>query len=168
MRGFIRPFLTFLAVLVMGTDIVAARRLGNADLVIVDKSERKLTLYRGGRALASYDVALGSNPVGHKQREGDGRTPEGKYVIDFRKRDSAFHRSLHITYPNSTDVRNARRRRVSPGGNIMIHGLPKGWGAIGSAHRLRDWTLGCIAVTNEEIEEIWAAVPDGTRIEIRP
>ena len=142
--------------------------LRTADLVVVEKSNRKLTLYKADRPLKTYEIALGSNPLGHKQQEGDGRTPEGRYVIDFRKRDSAFHRALHISYPNSEDVRRAQSRGVSPGGQIMIHGLRNGLGGLGELHRLRDWTDGCIAVTNSEIEEIWAAVPDGTPIEIRP
>jgi murein L,D-transpeptidase YafK len=139
-----------------------------ADLIVVDKSDRVLTLFRGGRALKSYRIALGSDPIGPKQQEGDGRTPEGRYTIDARRRDSAFHRALHVSYPNALDRKAARRRGVSPGGDIMIHGLPNGMGGLGSLHRLRDSTRGCIAVTNEEIEEIWRAVPDGTPIEIRP
>lgn len=139
-----------------------------ADRIIVEKGKRTLSLYRGEKVLKSYKIALGKNPVGPKQREGDGRTPEGRYVIDFRKADSQFHRALHISYPNAEDRRRARERGVQPGGAIMIHGLPNGRGAIGAAHRLRDWTDGCIAVTNEEIEEIWRAVPNGTTIVIRP
>jgi murein L,D-transpeptidase YafK len=138
------------------------------DRVVVEKAKRTLTLYERQRVVKSYQVALGPNPVGHKQQEGDGRTPEGRYVIDFRKPDSAYHRALHISYPNAEDRRRARRRGVSPGGAIMIHGLPNGLGAIGKAHSLSDWTLGCIAVTNEEIEELWRLVKNGTPIEIRP
>lgn len=127
-----------------------------------------LSLYRGGRLLKTYKVALGPNAKDPKEREGDGRTPEGTYVIDSRKQDSAFHRALHISYPNNEDRRRAGRLRVAPGGAIMIHGLPNGRGAIGKAHLIRDWTQGCIAVTNEEIEEIWRVVPNGTRVEIKP
>lgn len=105
-----------------------------ADLVVVEKSERKLTLFRDGRELKSYRVALGPNPDGHKQQEGDGRTPEGQYTIDFRKADSAFHRALHMSYPNAADIKSARERGVSPGGDIMIHGLPNGMGSLGSLH----------------------------------
>ena len=142
--------------------------IGRAERVLVDKSDRELMLFRGAHRIKTYKIALGPNPEGHKQHEGDGRTPEGRYVIDFRKRDSAFHRALHVSYPNAEDLRRARRRGVAPGGAIMIHGLPNGASAIGSAHRLRDWTQGCIAVTNEEIEEIWGAIPDGTPIQIKP
>ena len=139
-----------------------------ADRIIVRKAARQLHLYNGGRLLKTYRIALGRNPQGPKEREGDGRTPEGSYVIDSRKRDSAFHRALHISYPNADDRRRARRLGVSPGGAIMIHGLPNGMASIGAAHAARDWTEGCLAVTNLEIEEIWRVVPNGTRIEIRP
>lgn len=139
-----------------------------ADRIVIDKSARSLTLFRRGQPLKSYEVALGSNPVGHKQQQGDGRTPEGQYKIDYRSPNSSFHRSLHISYPDAADVRSARRRGVSPGGDIMIHGLPNGMGAIGALHLASDWTKGCIAVTNEEIEEIWRVVPDGTVVEITP
>lgn len=138
-----------------------------ADHILIEKSKRTLSLYRSGRVLRTYSVALGPNPVGHKQQQGDGRTPEGRYVIDFRKPDSRFHRALHISYPNAEDRRRAHRRGVSPGGDIMIHGLPNG-SKLGAAHRLNDWTLGCIAVTNDEMEEIWRVVPNGTSVEIRP
>ena len=139
-----------------------------ADRVVIAKADRTLTLYRGAHVLRTYRIALGWNPEGPKEEEGDGRTPEGVYVIDSRNAQSAFHRSLHISYPNADDRRRAARRRVRPGGAIMIHGLPNGLAALGSAHRLRDWTAGCIAVTDDEIEEIWRMVPNGTRIEIRP
>jgi murein L,D-transpeptidase YafK len=145
-----------------------AQTLPVADRVVIEKSERTLTLYRSGRPLKSHRVALGRNPFGHKQQEGDGRTPEGTYHIDFHKRDSSFHRALHISYPNAADRATARARGVPPGGDIMIHGLPNGIGALGSTHRVRDWTEGCVAVTNGEIEELWDAVPDGTVVEIRP
>ena len=139
-----------------------------ADLVVVNKEARTLTLYREDAVLKSYRIALGRNPNGHKEQQGDSRTPEGRYVIDSRNTASKFHRALHISYPNQEDRRRARARGVKPGGDIMIHGLPNGMGVVGQAHRLRDWTDGCIAVTNEEIEEIWRLVPNGTRIEIRP
>lgn len=139
-----------------------------ADRVVVEKAARTLSLYHEGRLLKTYNVALGPNAKGRKEREGDGRTPEGTYVIDSRKADSAFHRALHISYPNAHDRTHARLLGVSPGGDIMIHGLPNGMGFIGKAHRLRDWTQGCIAVTNDEIEEIWRVVPNGTPIEINP
>lgn len=139
-----------------------------ADRVLVLKSERRLVLLKGAEPLKTYRIALGPNPIGHKEREGDGRTPEGVYRIDFRKTDSAFHRALHISYPAPRDVQSARTRGQSPGGAIMIHGIRNGLGWIGRLHRFLDWTSGCIAVTDEEIEELWRVVPDGTVIEIRP
>jgi murein L,D-transpeptidase YafK len=139
-----------------------------ADRVVVLKADRTMTLYRGEQALKTYKIALGRNPVGPKEQEGDGRTPEGVYAIDGRNPQSAFHRSLHVSYPNADDRRRAERLHVRPGGAIMIHGLPNGYGALGAAHRLHDWTDGCIAVTDDEIEEIWRMVPNGARVEIRP
>lgn len=139
-----------------------------ADRIVIEKQARRLTIYRARVPIKTYRVALGFSPVGHKTREGDGKTPEGLYVIDSRLAKSQFHRALHISYPNAADREAARRAGVSPGGAIMIHGLGKGWGWLGRAHRLTDWTSGCIAVTNEEIEELWAAIPDGTPVEIRP
>jgi murein L,D-transpeptidase YafK len=139
-----------------------------ANRIVIEKAVRRLSLYRGDHLLKTYKIALGPNSKGRKEQEGDGRTPEGKYIIDSRKRDSAFHRALHISYPNAEDRRRARRRGVSPGGAIMIHGLPNGMGAVGKLHLVRDWTQGCIAVTNEDIEEIWRVVPNGTRVEIKP
>jgi len=139
-----------------------------ADLVYIEKKARRLTLFRGGKPIRTYRVALGFEPVGKKTTDGDGKTPEGRYVIDRRKQNSRFHRALHISYPNADDRRQAAERGVSPGGDIMIHGLMNGMRWIGTAHRARDWTLGCIALTNEEIEEIWRMSPDGTPVEIVP
>jgi murein L,D-transpeptidase YafK len=139
-----------------------------ADRIVVDKSERTLRLFQRGRELKIYRVALGRNPDGPKERQGDGRTPEGEYRIDSRNAQSAFHRSLHISYPTPAQRREAARRGVSAGGDIMIHGLPNGLGFAGSLHLTRDWTEGCIAVTDSEIEELWRVVPNGTVVEIRP
>ncbi len=139
-----------------------------ADRVVVHKTERRLTLYRDGTELAGYDIALGREPEGHKQREGDGRTPEGRYRIDWRNPQSRYHLSLHISYPEPADRARAAARGEDPGGMIMIHGLPNGLGALGAAGLLRDWTEGCIAVTNEAIRDIWRRVADGTPIDILP
>ena len=139
-----------------------------ADRVLVDKGARSLMLLRGDRVLKRYRVAFGADPVGPKEREGDERTPEGRYSIDRRNPQSAFHRALHISYPDSADAAHARARGLLPGGDIMIHGAPNGLGWIGRLHRLANWTDGCIALTNREMDEIWRAVPDGTPIEIRP
>ncbi len=138
-----------------------------ADSVLVLKSGRELVLLAQGRPLATYRVALGGNPAGHKRQEGDERTPEGSYVIDYRNDKSAFHLALHVSYPKVSDRAQATARGVSPGGLIMIHGSGKTMRVLGRWHRFFDWTDGCIAVTDEEIEQIWRAVPDGTPIEIR-
>ena len=138
------------------------------DRIVVEKSARKLTLFRGATPLKSYSVALGRAPEGTKEREGDHRTPEGSYLIDAHKHDSAFHRALHISYPAADDSAVAAQHGVNPGGDIMVHGIRNGLGWLGALHRCIDWTSGCIAVTDKEIEEIYRAVPDGTPIEIRP
>ena len=129
-----------------------------ADHVVVLKKERTLELLDRGKVIKTYRVALGGNPVGPKTRQGDHRTPEGVYVLDFRNAHSRFYKAIHISYPNEHDRAFARVKGVSPGGDVFVHGLPDGYGAIGAAHRLRDWTDGCIAVTDEEIDEIWKAV----------
>ncbi|MEM0963854.1 MAG: L,D-transpeptidase family protein [Bacteroidota bacterium] len=142
---------------------------GSADRVVVDKSERRLWLMAGDAPLATYPVSFGARlDNGHKQREGDERTPEGVYTLDWRNPDSCCHRSLHVSYPNAEDVARAEAAGEDPGGMIMIHGLINGTGWLGRLHRLRNWTDGCIAVTNDEMDRIWDAVPDGTPIEIRP
>ena len=139
-----------------------------ADLVVVSKKKREMTLLRGESVLRTYRIALGREPVGPKRREGDGRTPEGRYTIDRRNARSKYHLSLHISYPSAADVARATSMAKSAGGDIMIHGLPNGYAWVGAAHRLHDWTAGCIAVTNPEIEEIVKLVPLGTPVEIRP
>jgi murein L,D-transpeptidase YafK len=133
-----------------------------ADRIVVNKSLREMLLLRGESVLRTYRVALGPNPAGHKVREGDGRTPEGRYVIDRRNPRSRYHLSLHISYPSQADIQRASALGVPPGGDIMIHGLKDG------QRRETDWTQGCIAVTNEEMDEIWDLAPDGTVVEINP
>jgi len=161
-----RAFL-FLAILWFGA-LAFAQQPEFADQVIVRKNERRLELLRAGKVIKSYKVALGGAPVGAKTQQGDQKTPEGNYVIDFRNPRSQFHKSLHVSYPNPADRARARKLKVSPGGDIFIHGLGSAFGAVGKAHTQRDWTLGCIGVTNEEIEEIWRLFRDGTPIEIKP
>jgi murein L,D-transpeptidase YafK len=139
-----------------------------ADRVVVEKASRSLVLMSKGRILKTYRVSSGRNPVGAKLRQGDGRTPEGRYTIDYRNPRSRFHLALHISYPDAGDRRRAARTGASPGGDIMIHGLPNGLGWLGRLHQVMDWTDGCIAVTDPEMDEIWRAVPDGVLIEIKP
>jgi murein L,D-transpeptidase YafK len=139
-----------------------------ADRVIVRKSARLLELYRGTKLLRTYAIALGRNPLGHKQQEGDGRTPEGRYVLDYRNPRSSYHKALHVSYPSPADTSAAQSRGVSAGGFIMVHGVRNGLGFVGRLHRIFDWTDGCIAVTDAEIDEIWRSVADGTPIDIEP
>ncbi len=141
---------------------------GIVDKILIEKRERRLTLFSKGEVLKTYKIALGKNPEGPKERQGDNKTPEGIYIIDSRKRDSRYHISLHISYPNEKDKKRAKKLGVSPGGDIMIHGLKNSFSWAGDFHTSVDWTNGCIAVTNEEIEEIDRLVPDGTIVEIRP
>ena len=120
------------------------------------------------KVIKKYKISLGRNPNGHKEKQGDFKTPEGNYIIDYRNPNSKYYLSLHISYPNEKDKRFALAQGVSPGGDIMIHGIRNGLGLIGRLHTLFDWTQGCIAVTNPEIKEIWNAVPKGTKITITP
>jgi len=144
------------------------RPSANADRVVVYKRERKLVLLSQGKELRSYKIALGSEPVGPKARQGDHRTPEGVYTLDSRNPNSRFYKAFHISYPNSRDIAAAKKSGVSAGGDIMLHGLPREYAWVGREHTLRDWTDGCIAVTNQEMDEIWKLVRVGTPIEIRP
>jgi murein L,D-transpeptidase YafK len=140
----------------------------SADKVLIQKSARQLTLLRNGKPLRSYHVSLGSNPKGAKEREGDERTPEGLYTIDSRNAYSKYHLALHVSYPNAADRARARRLHVRPGGEIMIHGTPNRWRGLRIVFQHTDWTKGCIAVSDSDIEEIWKLVPNGTVVEIRP
>ena len=138
------------------------------DRIVVEKSARKLSIFTNGQKLKTYRVALGRNPIGGKQVEGDNKTPEGIYKIDGRNAQSSFHLALHISYPSDEDRTRAAEQGVSAGFDIMIHGIQNGLGWIGAFHRMHDWTAGCIALTDEEIEELWRVTPDGTPVEIRP
>jgi len=141
---------------------------GPADRILIEKNERRLTLFAKGKMLKTYKIALGGNPDGPKERQGDNKTPEGTYSIDSRNRGSRYHLSLHISYPNAKDRKRAKQLGVSPGGDIMIHGIKNGFSWAGDLHTGVDWTKGCIAVTDEEIEEIEKVAPNGTIVEIRP
>jgi len=139
-----------------------------ADQVVVVKSQRTLTLLSQGKVIRTYKVALGGAPVGSKEQQGDHKTPEGRYVLDRRNSKSRFYKSIHVSYPNEQDQQKAAKNGTTPGGDIMLHGLPNGFGWLGDADRAMDWTDGCMAVTDAEIDEIWDLVADGTPIEIRP
>lgn len=163
----LRPFLSLIATIGLGSCAsTGPMPLAEADFVLVDKSDRTLTLYRNGQVLKEYGgLQFGAAPLGHKRFEGDERTPEGRYTIDTRNPQSAYHLSLRISYPNEADRAHAAALGRSPGGDIFIHGQPNGlpFGRVPG-----DWTDGCIALSNTEMEELWLAVADGTPIEIRP
>lgn len=171
-----RAFVLLIAImLLIGGIYVYAHHLWNPlpagttiDRIMVEKSARRLSIFANGKKLKSYPVALGRNPVGPKEEEGDMKTPEGIYKIDDRNPRSSFHLALHVSYPSDEDKARAAERGVPAGSEIMIHGIRNGLGWIGAFHRMHDWTIGCIAVTDEEIEELWRVIPNGTPIEIRP
>lgn len=139
-----------------------------ADRIVIIKHTRTMMLMRGDKVLKTYRISLGSAPVGPKERAGDHKTPEGDYAVDSKNAHSQFYRALHLSYPNATDRARARKLRVSPGGDVEIHGLGAKYGWIGASQRLYDWTDGCIAVTNQEIDEIFSMVRVGTPVEIKP
>lgn len=146
--------------------IIPERRFATVDYLIVAKSERLMVAYAGGQPVRAWrGLQFGDAPVGHKQFEGDERTPEGRYIIEGRNPGSAYHLSLKISYPNAADRAFARAHGRSPGGNIFLHGQPN---SLPFGRVPGDWTDGCIALSNAEIEELWRIVPDGTVIEIRP
>ncbi|MEW6108243.1 MAG: L,D-transpeptidase family protein [Nitrospirota bacterium] len=147
---------------------VFALQKGPADKILIEKKERRLTLFSKGKVLKTYKIALGGDPIGPKERQGDNKTPEGTYFIESRNSDSRYHLSLRISYPNEKDKKRSKELGVSPGGDIMIHGIKNGFSWVGDFHTEVDWTKGCIAVTDEEIEEIEKLVPNGTIVEIRP
>lgn len=139
-----------------------------ADKVVVEKSGKTLSLYQGERLLKTFSVVFGANPIGHKQQEGDKRTPEGNYILDFKKIDSAFYKAIHISYPNTQDIENAKRSGVSAGGAIMIHGQKNYFGWASFLTQFFNWTNGCIAMSNGDMEFVWSIVDEGTPIEILP
>ena len=147
---------------------LATEKAHTVDEIIVDKSDRRLHLITEGQIVRSYTISLGSCPIGAKTQQGDKKTPEGRYVIDWRNSESRYYRSFHISYPDQSDREKARQRGVDPGGMIMILGLPDSATEDGEGYIGMDWTDGCIALTNEEIDQLWKSVKDGTPIEIVP
>ena|ERR1700730_15933135 len=172
-----RRFLTVLAILgalaVAGAVTFLEERRAplsddlKADTIVVEKSMHRMSLFKDGELLRTYQVALGRGGPEPKSREGDARTPQGAYVIDSRNRRSGFHRALHVSYPGAADVAAASARGVDAGSDVMIHGIKNGLGWLGRLHRAVDWTAGCIAVTNREMDEVWRLVPNGTPILIK-
>ncbi|WP_372958870.1 murein L,D-transpeptidase family protein [Marinobacter sp.] len=146
----------------------AIGKIGTISEVVVRKEERRLYLLSGERVVRDYRISLGKTPEGHKLYEGDSRTPEGTYTLDFRNPNSDFYKSIRISYPSPKDRELAEAWGLNPGGNIMIHGLPNDVGDMAFAYQGLDWTDGCIAVTNEEMDEIWQLVGVGTPIRILP
>lgn len=159
-------FTLFIFILLFNFNCYAARV--KADLILINKAERKLTLFNGVKELHSYRVALGPNAEGAKVKQGDGKTPEGEYKISQKNSQSQFYLSLRVSYPEKKDLLAARKLGVSPGGDIMIHGLGPYFRFLGALHWMKDWTAGCIAVNNTEIKEIWDLVDVGTKVIIKP
>jgi murein L,D-transpeptidase YafK len=139
----------------------------NVTEIVILKSKRELILYSGDKPLKTYRISLGRNPIGQKEKQGDMKTPEGEYTISGRNPNSSFHLSLRISYPTPEQSLLAQQKGLDPGGDIMIHGIRNGLGWMGKFQRITDWTLGCIAVTNSEIQEIYRLVPDGIKIQIK-
>ena len=137
-------------------------------MVLVIKSDSKLYLKKNAKVIKEFDVVFGANPEGHKKQEGDERTPEGRYILDYKKSDSAFYKSIHISYPNEVDKKRAKEAGVNPGGFIMIHGQKNGIGWLSWITQRFNWTDGCIALSNKAMDEIWNSVDVGTPIEIKP
>lgn len=156
--------LLFLLLLLTVTGVFA----DTADRVLVIKSKKMLYLQKEGKTFASYPVVFGNQPKGHKEKEGDGRTPEGQYIIDEKKEDSGYYKALHISYPNEKDIAAAKAKGVKPGGKIYIHGQKNGYGWAARVTQTINWTKGCIALTNKDMEKVWQAVNVGTPIEIKP
>jgi murein L,D-transpeptidase YafK len=154
--------------LVVSTALVAQDPHVTVDKLVVYKKEKRLVLLSGEKEVRSYKIALGSEPAGPKTRRGDHRTPEGSYLLDARNANSQFYKAFHISFPNAKEAAAAKKLGINPGGDIMLHGLAKQYAWIGKEHVLYDWTDGCIAVTNQEMDEIWQLVRVGTPIEINP
>ena len=157
-----------LRTLAMAEPQPAISKIGTVSEVVVRKAERRLYLLSGERVVRDYRISLGKTPEGHKLYEGDSRTPEGDYTLDFRNPNSDFYKSIRVSYPSPRDRKLAEAWGLRPGGNIMIHGLPNDVGDMAFAYKGLDWTDGCIAVTNEEMDEIWQLVDVGTPIRILP
>ncbi|WP_456456773.1 L,D-transpeptidase family protein [Nitratifractor sp.] len=145
-----------------------AKKIPKAQKVLILKKERKLYLLRGGKPYREYHIALGRHPEGPKVKEHDGRTPEGNYTLDYKNAQSHYYRAIHVSYPGPKDRARAKKLGVNPGGAIMIHGQPNWWGWLSPIRQRFDWTAGCIAVSNGDMDEIWQAVDSGTPIEIKP
>jgi murein L,D-transpeptidase YafK len=162
----IAPALAIVVALLVHTNPVYGEQ--KADHVLVVKSESRLRLIKEGEVFASFPVTFGGDPKGHKQQQGDERTPEGEYILDYKNANSSYYKSIHISYPNAKDREEARKRGVNPGGDIVIHGQKNGWGRFSFIAQRFNWTRGCVALSNKDMDAVWDAVDVGTPIEIRP
>jgi murein L,D-transpeptidase YafK len=158
----------FLLLLLPLQSLVTAESMQKADAVLVVKSEKRLYLISKGERFAALPVTFGADPVGHKQQRGDQKTPEGKYILDYKNQSSKFYKSIHISYPDKRDWVNAKKAGLDPGGDIMIHGQTNGWEWASPVVQLFSWTDGCVALSNSNMDKVWEAVDSGTPIEIRP
>ena len=165
MKSTFYVFILFILLLLYSAEAQSNKK---ADLVVVVKSEYRLYLIRDGKLFESFPVVFGSNPKGHKQQQGDERTPEGEYFLTYKNSNSAYYKSIHISYPNAQDREHARKLGVDPGGDIMIHGQANGWEWATFFAQLVNWTDGCIALTNKDMDKVWEAIEPGTPIEILP
>ena len=154
--------------LIIALNMAYSMNTQKADSVLVVKSERRLYLMKNGESFASYKVTFGGEPEGHKQAQGDQKTPEGNYMLGYKNTNSKYYKSIHISYPNKNDIENAKRLGVHPGGDIMIHGQLNGWEWAAPVVQLFSWTDGCIALSNSDMDLLWNAVKPGTPIEITP
>ena len=159
---------SLIVVLLLACPFVAAADIQKADEVLVVKSEKRLYLLKDGERYASFPVVFGGEPKGHKEQQGDQKTPEGRYTLDYKNANSNFYKSIHISYPNQQDRTHAQKLGVDPGGDIKIHGQANGWGWASPVMQLFSWTDGCVAVSNRNMDLIWDAIDPGTPIEIRP
>ena len=167
MKSIIFIFLMLSSYLFSSSSLDKNGSIKYATKVIVDKSDRRLYLFYHNQLLKSYHISLGKKPKGPKRVEGDKKTPEGSYILDFKKKNSSYYRAIHISYPNKSDIEYAKKLGKSPGGAIMIHGQPNGWGWLSPIMQRFDWTSGCIALSNKDMDEIWKLVKTGTPIIIR-
>ena len=159
---------SLVALVLLAFHLAGAADIQKADEVLVIKSEKRLYLLKDGERYASFPVVFGGDPKGHKEQQGDQRTPEGRYTLDYKSANSSFYKSIHISYPNSADRAHAQKLGVDPGGDIKIHGQVNGWGWASPVMQLFSWTDGCVALSNSNMDKIWDAIDPGTPIEIRP
>lgn len=164
----LRRFIGLLLLLALAPIAAEAREFPVADKVVIEKAARELHLFQNGEVFRTFKIALGIMPIGDKMKEGDFKTPEGRYVLDSRNQNSDYFLAIHVSYPNSADRREAERLGVNPGGAIMIHGQPNVPSRSEAYYRTQDWTNGCIAVSNSDMIDIWLMTSDNTPIEIRP